>query len=111
MVCSHCQERFEPEPGFYFGAAYVSYGLTVALWVAWFVALITFEYIGFFTWTFAEDAFAFLVGGSLLLVALLPLLYRVSRAIWINMFVKYRADAIEYNRLRFQGQSPSKNHT
>ena len=32
-ACSVCGENFEREPGFYFGAAYVSYGLTVALWL------------------------------------------------------------------------------
>jgi hypothetical protein len=92
-TCSHCGQRFEPEPGFYFGAAYVSYALTIALWVAWYVALITFEALGFFTWTFAEDVLKFLIGGIVLLILLLPPIYRLSRSIWINMFVSYREDA------------------
>ncbi len=87
--CSHCGQKFEPEPGFYFGAAYVSYALTVALWVAWYVALITFEALGLFTWTFEENALEFLIGGVFLLVLLLPIIYRLSRSIWISMFVKY----------------------
>ncbi len=91
-TCSQCGQRFEPEPGFYFGAAYVSYALTIALWVAYYVALITFESLGFFTFTFAEDAVAFLLGGIALLILLLPILYRASRAIWINFFVKYREE-------------------
>ena len=33
-ACPNCWADFEREPGFYFGAAYVSYALTVALWVA-----------------------------------------------------------------------------
>ncbi len=28
--CPHCQVRLEPEPGFYQGAMYVSYGISVA---------------------------------------------------------------------------------
>ncbi|MGB0196394.1 MAG: DUF983 domain-containing protein [Flavobacteriales bacterium] len=32
--CPVCGEDFAREPGFYFGAAYVSYALTVALWIA-----------------------------------------------------------------------------
>lgn len=92
-TCSHCGERFEPEPGFYFGAAYVSYALTVALWVAWYVAILTFEALGFYTFSFQEDAVTFLVGGIVLLIVLLPLIYRFSRSIWINMFVSYSREA------------------
>lgn len=92
--CTHCGQKFEPEPGFYFGAAYVSYALTVALWVAWYVALITFEALGLFTWTFEENALGFLIGGVLLLLVLLPIIYRLSRSIWISMFVKYRPEEV-----------------
>lgn len=105
-TCPNCGERFEPEPGFYFGAAYVSYALTVALWVAYYVALITFESLGMFSWSFEEDAMAFIVGGVVLLVVLLPLIYRFSRSIWINLFVKYREDAAEYNRERYGASRP-----
>ena len=41
--CAACGEDFEREPGFYFGAAYVSYALTVALWVAVLVAMMAFD--------------------------------------------------------------------
>ena len=45
--CPKCSEDFFREPVFYFGAAYVSYALTVALWVAVLVALYTFSILGF----------------------------------------------------------------
>ncbi len=96
--CDHCGEDFVREPGYYFGAAYVSYGLTVALWVALLVALITFDAIGFIRFSIGEDPILFLLLGIGLLIGLLPLIYRVSRVIWLNMFVKYNADAIELNR-------------
>lgn len=32
--CSACNQNFEPEPNFYYGAMYVSYGYTVALFAA-----------------------------------------------------------------------------
>lgn len=32
-TCPHCGTTFEPEPGFYFGAMFVSYALSVALFV------------------------------------------------------------------------------
>lgn len=94
-TCSHCGQRFEPEPGFYFGAAYVSYGLTVALWVALFVALVTFNHWGIISFSFYEDPLLLMGLGIGLLVVLLPLIYRLSRALWINMFVKYDKEAGE----------------
>jgi uncharacterized protein (DUF983 family) len=98
--CSVCGEDFEREPGFYFGAAYVSYALTVALWVSLFVALTVFDLIGLIKFGFFDDGLLYFVLGIVLLVVLLPVLYRLSRAIWINFFVKYRADAIEFNQQR-----------
>ena len=38
--------NFLREPGFYFGAAYVNYAMTVALWVAVLVALYVFGALG-----------------------------------------------------------------
>lgn len=35
--CTHCKQNFEPEPNFYYGAMYVSYAYTVALFVAVYV--------------------------------------------------------------------------
>jgi len=96
--CPVCGENFEREPGFYFGAAYVSYALTVAIWVALYVALTVFDALGFMNFDFFDDGFLFLSLGVILLVLLLPLIYRFSRAIWINFFVKYREDAVEFNQ-------------
>jgi len=98
--CPHCGEPFEREPGFYYGAAYVSYGLTVALWIAVLVALIVFDAVGLITFSFMENPITYLSIGIGLLLALLPILYRLSRAIWINFFVKYREDAVAFNEAR-----------
>lgn len=87
--CSCCAEDFKREPGYYFGAAYVSYALTVALWVAVLVALITFDAIGLITYSFFENPLTFLISGIVILILLLPVLYRLSRSIWINLFVHY----------------------
>ena len=95
--CSHCGEDFGREPGYYYGAAYVSYGLTVALWVAVFVAFTTFDALGLMAFSFFEDAILYLIAGVLSLLILMPVLYRLSRSMWIHMFVKYRADAVEFN--------------
>ncbi|NEN22892.1 DUF983 domain-containing protein [Cryomorpha ignava] len=95
--CTHCGEDFGREPGYYYGAAYVSYGLTVALWVAVFVALVTFDALGIISFSFFDDAVLFLVVGISVLLILMPVLYRLSRSMWIHMFVKYRADAVAFN--------------
>ena len=90
-TCNCCGEDFEREPGFYFGAAYVSYALTVALWVAVLVALMCFDAWGWMEFGMFTHPGTFLTTGITLLVVLLPLIYRLSRSIWIAMFTK--ADA------------------
>lgn len=89
--CSECGCDFKREPGFYFGAAYVSYGLTVALWVSCIVALYTFDTIGLITYAMFDKPVLTLVVGFTALIALLPVLYRLSRSIWIHMFVSRKA--------------------
>lgn len=79
--CPQCNLKYEKEPGFFYGAMYVSYALTVALWVAVAVAFyVLFQQIH--PWIYL------LVGVSLLLI-LLPGIYRLSRAIWLMMFTAY----------------------
>lgn len=89
-TCPVCKADFEREPGFYFGAAYVSYALTVALWVAVLVALYTFGALGWITFTgFFDQPEVFLITGIVTLVLLLPPLQRLSRSIWIHMFLRF----------------------
>ena len=95
-ACPNCGADFEREPGFYFGAAYVSYALTVAMWVAVLVALYTFGALGWITFTgFLDQPEVFLLSGTGTLMALLPLVQRLSRSIWIHLFLRYgeRGDA------------------
>jgi uncharacterized protein (DUF983 family) len=85
-TCSHCQENFIKEPGYYFGAAYVSYALTVGLGIVLYLLLgVGFE-IGINS---------FLIIFSSLLIILLPFLYRISRLIWINLFVSHSENAFQ----------------
>ena len=85
--CPECGQKYEPEIGFYFGAMYVSYGLGVALFVAvWLIS-------GYFI----PDASAMTVIILVLsaLVLFFPLSFRLSRLVWINIFVKYRGKSKE----------------
>jgi uncharacterized protein (DUF983 family) len=81
--CSHCGLKYEVEPGFFYGAMYVSYALTVALWAILAVAIFTFYNMS--PWWFLS------IGVSALLL-LMPLIYRLSRAIWLNIFVDYNPE-------------------
>lgn len=77
--CSVCQEDFKRETGFYFGSAYVSYGLTVGFGIGLYLLLCTWLKV---------ETLPFLITFSALLILLMPLFYRYSRIIWIHLFVK-----------------------
>lgn len=78
--CSHCGKKFKIEPSFFFGAMYVSYGVGCAIAVAAFI--ISYYFIGL------NINYTFLI--IILSLALLyPFIVRISRNIWINLFVSY----------------------
>jgi hypothetical protein len=79
--CPVCNQNYTPETGFYFGAAYVSYALTVAIGVAILVASFVFGVREFKT-------FMWLIGIGLVLMS--PLTLRFSRTLWIHIFIKYK---------------------
>ena len=83
--CPNCNQRTEIEVGFYYGSAYVSYALTVALSVASFIAWWVFVGISI------DDnrVFGWLVFNGIFLIVLQPWLMRLARTIWLSFFVKY----------------------
>lgn len=79
--CACCGQPFEPEPGFYYGAMYVSFAFNVAIFIAAMVVLHLFV---------DEVTMAMMIGVILaVVVGLLPVIFRLSRVIWINIFVRY----------------------
>ncbi len=86
--CSHCGLKYKMEPSFFYGAMYVSYGVGIAFAVAAFV--ITFLFIG----TALLTTFIAIVAT---LIVFMPIIIRLSRNIWINLFVKYDPKAAEIN--------------
>ena len=84
--CPHCSVRLEPEPGFYQGAMYVSYGFTVMLMIV----------ISAILYYLAGDPNEWVYIGVVIAVMLIlvPLNYRYSRVLYLYMFggIKYRAD-------------------
>lgn len=84
--CSSCGQSFSPEPNFYYGAMYVSYGYTVALFVASYI-------LGAFVLHLPVwGTIALLVG---LLLVLAPYFFRLSRATWLHINVKYKGSVRE----------------
>jgi len=86
--CSVCNQKYDLEPGFWYGTGYVSYALAVAISVASFLAWLVF--IGIST----EDnrVFYWLGFNAFLLVVLQPWLMRLSRVIYMRFFVKYNKE-------------------
>ena len=78
--CSHCHTRYRLEPSFFYGSMYVSYGVGIAFAVAAFVV----SYL--FLDTSLKTAFFAIIGT---LVVFMPIIMRLSRNIWINLFMSY----------------------
>lgn len=81
--CSVCGEDFIREGGFYYGAMYASYAITVALGVAEFIILKTI---------FGFTEYVFLAVFTLSALVLWPLIYRMARLLWLNLFVSYKKE-------------------
>ncbi len=83
--CPECGQRYDLEPGFWYGTGYVSYALAVAIsvssFVAWWVLIGISVNDNRVIW--------WLVANAVLLVVLQPWLMRLSRVIYIRFFVSY----------------------
>ncbi len=77
--CPHCKLKYMIEPSFFYGAMYVSYAVTVAMAVTFFI-------IGYWI---GLDLLYNLIGIVVLLVLSNSFVMRISRLIYINMFVSY----------------------
>ena len=82
--CPKCNLNYIPEPGYFYGAMYVSYAFTVAISVAVFIA----DYL--FFWE--RGILFFMIFLSVVLALLAPYTFRTSRVIWLNFFNKYKPE-------------------
>ena len=81
--CSNCGAYFEPEPGFYYGAMFVSYALSVAL----------FAVIGVSLYVLirpSDEIYLIVIGIAALLFT--PLSFRYSRVLFLYWFGGYKHD-------------------
>lgn len=86
--CPVCNQKYNMEPGFWYGTGYVSYALAVAISVSSFVAWLVL--IGVST----EDnrIFYWLATNTLLLLVLQPWMMRLSRVIYMRFFIRFDKD-------------------
>lgn len=84
--CPVCGLRFEVEPGFFFGAMYISYAFSVAAMVA----------VGVLLYFFFDNPSTLVYTSAVIitLLLLLPFSFRYSRALFLYWFggVRYQAE-------------------
>ena len=78
--CSSCGLKYKIEPSFFFGAMYVSYGLTIAIGVASYIIASAFLDMN------VNEA---LIAISIGILLLMPITARLARNIYIHMFVRF----------------------
>lgn len=78
--CSNCNTKYKMEPSFFFGSMYVSYAVGIMFATAAFV--ISYLFLN----STLNTAFISIVTT---LVVFFPVILRLSRNIWINMFIHY----------------------
>ncbi|HXS59063.1 MAG TPA: hypothetical protein VN726_23225 [Hanamia sp.] len=84
-TCPVCKQEFNLEPGFWYGTGYVSYGIVVL-----------FSAISFLVWWLFigisihdNRVVAWVIGNSVLILLSQPWLMRLSRVVYLYLFVKY----------------------
>ena len=78
--CSNCKTKYRMEPSFFYGSMYVSYGVGIGFaLVAFAVSYLMFE---------SSRSVAF-ISIVVTLVVFMPIIMRLSRNIWINLFMSY----------------------
>lgn len=89
-LCSHCGLMFEREPGFFFGAMYISYAFTVAILLGTSFVL----YFGFNDPSF----WVYFISVPLVCMLFIPLSFRYSRVLYLYAF-----GGVRYNRAYEEG--------
>ena len=81
--CGHCQTKYKIEPSFFYGSMYVSYGVGIAFsMVAFLLTFILFE----------SSLVVSFIAIVCTLIGFMPIIMRLSRNIWINLFMSYDAE-------------------
>ncbi len=79
--CPVCDQLYLPEPGFYYGAMFISY-IICGFWFLGFIAICMFVF------DLSVDTSFLLLG--IMIFVLFGWIFRISRSIWIHINVKYQ---------------------
>ena len=75
--CPSCGASFQPEPGFYFGAMYITYAFNIGMIIVFGLAL--------YYWIELPEA-VYLILIAALAVITTPFSFRISRVLWLYWF-------------------------
>ena len=83
-ACPVCRQTYEPEPGFYYGAMYISSGFSTGILLA----------VGFLLFYLAHDPplWVYITTVAVAVLSVTPLLFRYSRAVMLYAFGGARFD-------------------
>lgn len=95
--CPICNQKYEMEPGFWYGTGYVSYTLAILLSAITFVAWCALIGISIND----NRVFYWLAVNAFLLIILQPWLMRLSRVIYIYFFISYDPDYEKNEEVKF----------
>jgi uncharacterized protein (DUF983 family) len=93
--CPICNQKFEPEPGFYYGAMFLSYILSGFFFLGIMGVFLIFLKLS------VNAAMALLIFISALTYFFF---LRTSRSLWINLMVPYDSKAKEQKKVRSFGK-------
>jgi len=86
--CPHCDMRYEVEPGFFYGAMYISYAFTVGIMLVG----------GIVVFNFFNDppAMDYVVPITIFSLVMVPFNFRTARVIFIHLFsgITYEQESI-----------------
>ena len=89
--CPNCELRFEVEPGFFFGAMYISYVFSVALVVS--IGMVLY-------WLGDPELWTYILIVSVGLLLFYPAMFRYSRILFLHIF----------GGIRYNPEAPHKTH-
>ena len=83
-TCNRCKKIYRIEPGFFYGAMYVSYGLGVGLSILVFLILHLLD--------LTSEIMTPLVTIMLSILVFTPYINALSKVIWASIFIKYEKE-------------------
>ncbi len=78
--CAHCGQDFMPEPGFYYGAMFISY-----IFMGWFCI----GFVALLHWVLDWSINASFLALIVVCIVFFVYIFRLARSIWININVHY----------------------